>query len=333
VVVLDITTGGRSRQTPYTRIDKDLQRYITPEHLPGKNFKITDPRNMSRAAILSFFRHICQRQQTHDLKEVFRIRHAHRGRKKTLSNGCESSNARDADSADGAVGASADLENLLNTGNAGGTTEPSVPTAKGGPKRPEKFKTKSKVKSSHAAGRGDMSDHPQVPHPKAKGKQKKSQKTLQVDLFQAAASDTDPQASGIGDQRPRPKPKPRGKKPKTAPPLSVPVEATFTPVGHPGIGNQANSADAVGAVARPHNGNQAHSAAAVGAGDPPVSAMPPISSRKGQTITDDLIDPTLLVGTSGRPQINTADNLALIEARRYMTTGKRVSKKRTQERT
>jgi hypothetical protein len=77
-------------------------------------------------------------------------------------------------------------------------------------------------------------------------------------------------------------------------------------------------------------------AAAVGAVSPPVlEGTPQTPIANGNIIVDDLIDPALRgVRTSShhiskRPQVNTADNLALIEARKYMATGKRVSKKRT----
>jgi hypothetical protein len=410
--VLDITSGGRSRQPPYKRMRKNLHTYIDPEHLPGKNFKIKDPRSMERDAILAFFTHISQRQRTYDLQDVFRIKHAHKGRKRSVSELSE----RESD-LDGRMSLSATEPG---TNIPFGIIEPPQPPAK----RRKTTKTAPRLaKTGVAVGAAHQSDPAAQPHPKPKGKKKRSETTVTVNIPGAALMNT-ASAAAVGGvevsapDRPLPKPKPKGKKNANVPPPTLPTnEANVAdrPVLHADSGaavgvvdasaaerpcpkpkpkgkknktapptlpanegniadrpvNHADSAPAVGAVVasaverprpkpkpkgkknatvpphtlpinegniadRPVVGNHADSAAAVGALYPSVpEAATQISMTHKNIVSDDLIDPALsgVVGTSshhtsGRPQVNTADNLALIEASKYMVTGKRVPKKR-----
>ena len=329
--VLVITSAGRSRQAPYQRIEQDLRTYIDPEHLPGENFKITDPRLMRRSAIVQFFTHIAQRQRIYDLPEVFRIKHAHKGRKASV--GAISEHGSDRDGA------------MSPSGTEEATHVPDVGPAV--PKRSLSKRRKSKNTpnitsdvgtAGPAGGAAPIADPPDMPgpqRPKAKkskvtlkitkpnAKKKKSQTTLNAKVVQAAPSHTESGlADGIGDQsnlppRPRPKPKPKGKKSTNAPQSILPdhhAPLTSSSV----LGNDADLATAVGTAHRPL---------------PEGTPQTPITNAN--IIVNDLIDPALrAVGTSSpyisnRPQVNTADNLALIEAHAYMTIGKQVPKKRT----
>jgi hypothetical protein len=336
---------------------------------------------MPRTDIAAFFTHISQRQRTHDLPDVFRIKHAHRGRKASV--GALSERGSDWD---GAMSPSATEQ---------GTHVPGVDSVLPARSLGKQKKSKNTPKTTQdmavawpaggAAHIPDGTDMLEGPGPqclkakkskvtlkvtKAKTKKKKSQTTLNANLIQAATSHTDSAVTdGIGDlstvpPRPRPKPKPKAKKPPNPPlpnlsdhhaPVTPVTDSVVTdgiadlstvpprprpkpkPKGkkptNPPLPNLPDHHPPVTPVPSPGDrsgvGHSADSAAAVGAVSPPVlEGTPQTPIANGNIIVDDLIDPALCgVRTSShhiskRPQVNTADNLALIEARKYMATGK-----------
>ena len=338
---------------------EDTLKYVDAHHLPTANFKIKEPRNMSGNEIRAFFYHIVERQRTFDISEVFRIKHAHKGRKASVG-GCSTAgedntgdptepNARNmALNSEDTTGGSGNgqVENTAvpsaDTGAVVGTgAAPPTPTPRPKPKRKAKPKKSTTTLATGAAPEIGITSEapPQRPKPKPKGKKKTT--TVQAGAAPETGITSEPPTQG-------PKPKPKGKK------------KTMTVA--PGAASATGTAPETGTALEPprprprprpitkgNNNNTTLNTTGTGtvAHADELQTGESTVGQRGSITTNDLIDPYLiglaqgnlnvidhsLTGpsqpvVSSRAQVNTADNLALQEANKFLVSGKRVPKKR-----
>ena len=343
-------------------MEEDLSKYVDVEHLPDRDFKITEPRNMKRGVLVAFFQHIVERQRTYDLPEVFRIKYADVGRKRRL----EVRDSPDVD--DGALGAAGPVAepSPATIHNRNQSTSGTAPLAGRKPKQTRKKTKKTLNTTPNITEDAGGQSATEVPHRPVRSKTKSKGKKFKAKATTEASGADDGRTHGDLPQDDQDdivvpqRTKVTKKKSKTTLRTGLPVVELSIPDPP-----NADSHNAVPPRPRPRpkpKGKKATqtlntSAVGVGAGGtqldavtaapqqdltPSQSAAPAPNSidirpgpAQGQStvITDDLIDPVLLgmashIGAIARPVVNTADNLALQEALQYGATGKRVPKKR-----
>lgn len=339
---VDITSEGRSRQAPYKRIKDNLSQYVDAEYLPDPHFKIADPRNMHRPDLLTFFRHIVERQRTYDLAEVFRFKFADAGRKSKLGvgNSPEVDDNTLADDVPPAELTAADSQDIV--GASGGRV---IPHRKKNKQKSKKTKKTSNIPNvtddGGAAPVEEVAPMPGQGRQKATSKRTKGKAMVDIDV--TGAMDNHAESDIANDDIPAPQRRPTKatkKKSKTVLRGGVPVVDVQRGEPH----NAADVPDAdVPQRPRPKpkpKGKKATQIPIPGATGPeydvpaaaPATAAGPLQ-RQSTVIGDNVIDPALLGTTShtdpaARPVLKTADNLALQEAQQYGAPGKRVPKKR-----
>ena len=76
-----LSSGGKDRQVPFTRIAEKQSAFFAAKYLP-RSLRLDDPRNMKRDEIIKFFEHIGSRQASHGVKDAFRFKQFLSSRKK-----------------------------------------------------------------------------------------------------------------------------------------------------------------------------------------------------------------------------------------------------------
>ena len=349
--------------------------------------------------ILAFFDHIVERQRTFNIAEVFRIKHAHKGRKASMG-GSTAGEDNTADPTEGSPSGqvdntavpSADPRSAGNPGAIGSPRtvsrevaipETPLPWPKPKPKKPTKNLTKASATETGITSDPAPQRAKPKPKPKAKGKNntttlearakpkpkpkpKGKNNTTTLEAGGAGAADTTPSApqrpkpkpkgkkstTTVGDQaapdtgtgtppdtgttpdtgpvseaphpRPRPKPKPKGKKNTTT--LSTAVPNASLPQGESNTITQDT-----GTVARADAGESTagqENSITHNVIDPYLIGLAQGNSITNSNVIDhSLTGPSHAVAPSRAP-VNTADNLALQEANKFLVSGKRVPKKR-----
>jgi hypothetical protein len=69
--------SGRTSHVPYGSLAKDTLKFVDAEYMPNA-FVICDPRNLKKAQLQSFLKHLQSRQMTQSADQVFRFSHFER---------------------------------------------------------------------------------------------------------------------------------------------------------------------------------------------------------------------------------------------------------------
>ncbi|PPR03554.1 hypothetical protein CVT24_007601 [Panaeolus cyanescens] len=71
----NLATGGKCNSVPWSTISSDLRSYIAREHLPDvPDLELSDYRSTKSGTIVSFLRHVAERQVLHGAEQAFRFR-------------------------------------------------------------------------------------------------------------------------------------------------------------------------------------------------------------------------------------------------------------------
>jgi hypothetical protein len=70
---IGLACGDDERPTPFERITNNLSDFIEAEYRPS-GIAITDPRSMKLNSLIEFFKHVSQREDSHEVPHAFRFK-------------------------------------------------------------------------------------------------------------------------------------------------------------------------------------------------------------------------------------------------------------------